>query len=73
MIVVFKDYSTEKIIKQYETDFKFEVGQVFKGFWGADSEVKKVELTMELDTSHTYSHFLQVVQIVYVERKFYEF
>ena len=72
MIVVFKDYPTEKIIKQYETDFKFEVGQVFKGFWGADSEVKKVELTMQLDT-YTDSHFLQVVQIVYVERKFFEF
>ena len=68
MIVCFKDYTTRETISNYETDFKFEVGQVFKGFWGADSEVKEVELTMELNTNK-----LEVVQIVYVERKFYNF
>ena len=48
-IVYFRDADTNEVFCSNETDWKFEVGQVFNGFWGCVSTVTKVELDMRLD------------------------
>jgi hypothetical protein len=74
--VTFKDVDTKEVISSYSNDWKFEVGQVFDGFWGCTSTVTKVELTMELErhwANGGEERNLVVVQIVWVKRVPLEF
>lgn len=69
--VTFKDVDTKEIISSYPNDWKFEVGQVFEGFWGCTSTVTKVELTMRLERnweSGKGEKVLVVEQIVWMKR-----
>lgn len=63
--VVFFDAKTDELIDCYymPNPWKFEVGQVFHGFWGYDSTVTKVELGMIHDNNS-----LMVDQKIWVNR-----
>jgi len=61
--VSFKDIDTgELLLSNVPCDWKFEVGQVFEGFWGCWSEVRSVDLTL------SYVENLEVHQMVWVKR-----
>jgi len=71
--VIFRDFNSGEILIERTTNWKFEVGQVFEGFWGCNSIVRKVKLGMELDDYYNektgrVEDDLLVVQNVYVER-----
>lgn len=64
--VFFFDKDTNELIDCYymQNPWKFEVGQKFEGFWGYDSTVTKVELSM----SYENKNGLHVIQRVTVQR-----
>lgn len=69
--VVFKDADTKEFISSHPTNWKFEVGQVFKGFWGCTSTVTEVELRMDLESDWIHGgevRYLVFVQIVWIKR-----
>jgi len=71
--VIFRDFNSGEIIDTHTTNWKFEVGQVFEGFWGCNSTVREVKLGMEIDVNYNektgkLEDDLLVVQNVYVER-----
>ena len=70
--VVFRDWKTGEVINRWMTDWRFEEGQVYKGFWGAESTVMLVELGMEIEHIYPDKQKLIVIQVVWVQRKFYE-
>ncbi len=66
--VSFKDIDTgELLLSNCPCDWKFEKGQVIKGFWGYNSEVRDVELTMHVGYS-AGDDPLVVHQMVWVKR-----
>lgn len=70
-IIYFRDADTNEVILINENDWKFEVGQVFNGFWGCVSTVTKVELDMRMDYHWVNGREvgdLKVVQDVTVKR-----
>ena len=70
-IVYFRDADTKEVILINENDWKFEVGQVFNGFWGCVSTVTNVELDMRMNHHWVNGREvaeLQVVQDVTVKR-----
>lgn len=71
--VIFRDFNSGEILIERTTNWKFEVGQVFEGFWGCNSTIREVKLGMELDVNYNektgkLEDDLLVVQNVYVER-----
>jgi len=68
--VSFRDIDTNEILLcNCPCDWKFEKGQVFNGFWGCNSTVEKVDLTMEFHTDFDESKRQLIVhQMVYVKR-----
>ena len=70
-IVYFRDADTDEVILINKNDWKFEVGQVFNGFWGCVSTVTKVELDMRMDSHWENNHEvndLNVIQSVWFKR-----
>ena len=75
-IVRFRDADTKEVILINENDWKFEVGQVFNGFWGCVSTVTNVELDMRMDPRWKNGREirdLKVIQDVTVKRVPIEF
>ena len=67
--VSFKDIdSGELLLSNMPCDWKFEKGQVIKGFWGCNSEVRDVELTMSKQWPAAGDDPFVVHQMVYVKR-----
>lgn len=70
-IVYFRDADTNEVILITENDWKFEVGQVFNGFWGCVSTVTKVELDLRIEPrweNDREVRYTKVVQDVTVKR-----
>ena len=66
--VSFKDIDNgELLLVNMPCDWKFEKGQIIRGFWGCDSEVCDVELSMQRGCS-VDDDPLVVHQLVYVKR-----
>ena len=63
-IVYFRDADTNEVILITENDWKFEVGQVFNGFWGCVSTVTKVELDMRMEPHWENDREVRVLKVV---------
>ena len=70
-IVYLRDADTNEVLFINKNDWKFEVGQVFNGFWGCISTVTKVELNMQMDSHWENGQEvsdLNIIQNVWVKR-----
>ena len=70
-IVYFRDADTNEVLLINKNDWKFEVGQVFNGFWCCISTVTKVELDMQMDSHWENGREvsdLNIIQIVWFKR-----
>ena len=70
-IVYLRDADTNEVLLINKNDWKFEVGQVFNGFWGCVSTVTNVELDMQIDSHWENGHEisdLNIIQNVWFKR-----